>query len=129
MWAIEVTDTFDTWLKTLNDTDRTNVLAIMQVLRSLGPQLSRPYADTVYGSCHSNMKELRIQSCRKPLRAFFAFDPKQKGILLCAGNKATGGKRFYEEMIRIADLEFTAHLDKIKKRKGNYSAHNEIYDR
>ncbi|GLR65127.1 type II toxin-antitoxin system RelE/ParE family toxin [Marinospirillum insulare] len=115
MWAIETTDIFDEWFDTLDDTDRANVLASMMVLRDRGPTLSRPYADTLYGSSYSNMKELRVQSKGDPLRAFFAFDPKRKGILLCAGNKTGDEKRFYEVMIPIADREFAAHLDKLKK--------------
>ena len=116
MWAIETTDTFDGWFDSLDDTDRANVLASMIVLRERGPMLSRPYADTVKGSIHSNMKELRVQSKGDPIRAFFAFDPKRKGILLCAGNKTGDEKRFYDVMIPIADREFTAHLEKLKKR-------------
>ncbi len=49
------------------------------------------------------------------LRAFFAFAPKRRGILLCAGNKTRDEKRFYETMIPIADREFTAHLEKLRK--------------
>jgi hypothetical protein len=36
--------------------------------------LARLYADTVNGSCYSNMKELRVQSKGDLIRAFFAFD-------------------------------------------------------
>lgn len=115
MWIIETTDIFDEWFDTLNEIDRTNVLASMIVLQERGPMLSRPYADTVKGSCHSNMKELRVQSKGDPIRAFFAFDPKRRGILLCAGNKTGNDKRFYDEMIPIADREFTKHLEKLKK--------------
>lgn len=115
MWTIETTDTFDEWFDDLDDTDRTNVLASLIVLQERGPMLSRPYADTVNGSCHRNMKELRVQSKGDPIRAFFAFDPERKGILLCAGNKTGNEKRFYDEMIPIADREFTAHLKKLKK--------------
>ena len=61
------------------------------------------------------MKELRVQSKGDPIRAFFALDPKRKGILLCAGNKTGNEKRFYDEMIPIADREFTAHLKTLKK--------------
>ncbi|MCC2667505.1 MAG: uncharacterized protein K0S63_1421 [Gammaproteobacteria bacterium] len=115
MWSIETTDTFDIWFDALDDIDRTNVLASMIVLQEKGPMLSRPYADTVKGSCHSNMKDLRVQSKGDPIRAFFAFDPKRRGILLCAGNKTGNDKRFYDEMIPIADREFTAHLKKLNK--------------
>ena len=115
MWAIETTDTFDEWFNTLCDTDRTNVLASLIVLQEKGPMLSRPYADTLKGSCHSNMKELRVQSKGDPIRVFFAFDPTRIGILLCAGNKTGNEKRFYDVMVPIADREFTEHLKNLKK--------------
>ncbi|MBT1728491.1 type II toxin-antitoxin system RelE/ParE family toxin [Enterobacter quasimori] len=67
MWAINTTDRFDRWFTSLDDTDRASVLAAMLVLREKGPGLSRPYADTLKGSRHSNMKELRIQSKGDPL--------------------------------------------------------------
>ncbi len=115
MWVIETTDTFDEWFDVLDDASRANVLASIIVLHEKGPMLSRPYADTVNGSCHSNMKELRVQSKGDPIRVFFAFDPKRRGILLCAGNKVGNEKRFYDVMIPIADREFTAHLERLKK--------------
>jgi hypothetical protein len=119
MWGINTTDTFDAWYENLDDMDRANVLASMLVLQSQGPMLGRPHADTVNGSAYNNMKELRVQSKGQPLRAFFAFDPERKGILLCAGNKAGNEKRFYEEMIPIADREYAAHLEALK-RKNNH---------
>lgn len=67
MWTINTTDRFDRWFTSLDDTDRASVLAAMLVLREKGPGLSRPYADTLKGSRHSNMKELRIQSKGDPL--------------------------------------------------------------
>ena len=115
MWAIETTDTFDAWFDAQDDADRANILASLIVLQNKGPLLSRPYADTVKGSRYPNMKELRVQSKGDPIRVFFAFDPERRGILLCAGNKTTGEKRFYEVMIPLADREFTAHLDRSKK--------------
>lgn len=117
MWLIETTDTFDHWFDALDDTNKTDVLASLLVLQERGPMLSRPYADTVKGSCHSNMKELRIQSKGHPIRAFFAFDTKRKGIVLCAADKTSEEKRFYEVMIPIADREFTTHLEKLKTER------------
>jgi hypothetical protein len=114
MWAIQTTDTFDDWFDAQDDADRVNVLAAMLVLQERGPMLSRPYADRVKGSAFSNMKELRIQSKGDPLRAFFAFDPERRGIILCAGNKVGDEKRFYDVMIPIADREFAAHLQQSK---------------
>lgn len=114
MWDIQTTDSFDEWFDEQNDTDRTNVLAAMLVLSEKGPNLQRPYADTVHGSIHTNMKELRIQSKGKPIRVFFAFDPARAGILLCAGAKPGRDKRFYREMIPLADKEFSAHLQQFR---------------
>jgi hypothetical protein len=119
MWAIETTDVFDAWYSSLDDSDRANVLASLLVLRQMGPQLGRPHADSVKGSSHSNMKELRIQSKGKALRAFFAFDPQRTGMVLCAGNKSGNDKRFYDEMIPIADREFTAHLEQLQRGQRN----------
>jgi len=116
MWSILTTDTFDEWLEALNDTDRSNVLASLIVLQERDPRLSRPYADSVKGSTHSNMKELRIQSRGQPLRVFFAFDPERNAILLCAGNKTGKEKSFYTTMIPLADQEFSKYLDSLSKR-------------
>lgn len=116
MWNIITTDMFDGWYNNLSDADRTSVLASILVLQSLGPMLGRPHADTVNGSAYSNMKELRVQSKGQPLRVFFAFDPERKGILLSAGNKTGNEKRFYEEMIPIADREYSLHLETLKRK-------------
>lgn len=116
MWEIETTYQFDNWYRSLGDADRENVLAAILVLREKGPMLSRPHADSVYGSAYSNMKELRVQSKGRPFRAFFAFDPARTGMILCAGEKTGKDKRFYDEMIPVADREFTAHLEHLKRR-------------
>lgn len=114
MWTIKTTDTFDNWFTSLNDSDRASVLAGLMVLREKGPGLPRPYADTLKGSRFSNMKELRIQSRGEPIRAFFAFDPTRTGVVLCAGTKV-GNKRFYDEMLPVADREYTNWLNTTKK--------------
>ncbi|EPY2924437.1 type II toxin-antitoxin system RelE/ParE family toxin, partial [Shigella sonnei] len=76
----------------------------------------RPHADTVKGSRHKNMKELRIQYEGHPIRAFFAFDPIRQAIILCAGDKSND-KKFYDRMIRIADEEFSTHLAELEGKK------------
>ena len=114
MWEIVTTDTFDGWFDGSNDTDKANVIAGMLLLQEIGPHLSRPYADTLNGSKYTNMKELRIQSNGDPLRAFFAFDPTRKGILLCAGTKVGNEKRFYKRMIPLADSEYETHLKNLR---------------
>ena len=114
---IKTTDTFERWFTSLNDTDRARVLAALLVLREKGPGLSRPYADTLRGSRYSDMKELRIQSRGEPIRAFLAFDPARTGIVLCAGNKVGNEKRFYDEMLPVAEREFTNWLKTFKEKE------------
>jgi hypothetical protein len=47
-----------------------------------------------------------------------AFDPKQRGILLVAGNKAgVSQQRFYRQLIAKADARYRAHLVRINERK------------
>lgn len=116
MWDVITTDRFDEWFNNMDDTDRANIIASMLLLEKKGPSLSRPYADTVEGSKFPNMKELRIQSKGKPLRAFFAFDPKRKAVLLCAGNKTGNEKQFYKLMIPLADKEYETHLDNLEAK-------------
>ena len=117
MWDLRTTDCFDHWFDALSDRDRANVLAAMLVLSQKGPMLARPYADTVYGSAFPNMKELRVQSGGKPIRVFFAFDPLRVGVLLCAGAKTGRAKRFYDELIPVADREYEQHLSKLAEDK------------
>ena len=117
MWQVETTSWFDRWFSELDDNDRARVLAALMVLRARGPHLPRPYVDTVKGSRFSNMKELRIQSAGEPLRAFFAFDPRRSAILLCAGNKVGKEKRFYDEMIPLADRLLASHLQQLTKKE------------
>ncbi|MGO1594146.1 MAG: type II toxin-antitoxin system RelE/ParE family toxin [Ancrocorticia sp.] len=53
------------------------MIAAIEVLREQEPQLGRPLVDTLIGSRHKNMKELRPGSSgRSELRILFAFDPE-----------------------------------------------------
>src|SRR6516165_4891581 len=95
---------------------RTELLALSRVLQEFGPQLGRPRVDTLSGSRHANMKELRFGAADGQWRVAFAFDPRRKAILLVAGDKSGGSeKRFYRELIRKADDRFDAHLARIRR--------------
>ncbi len=63
-----------------------------------------------------------MQSGGKPLRVFYAFDPRRMAILLIGGDK-TGDKRFYELMIPVADDLYDEHLAELQKEKddGRYA--------
>lgn len=74
--------------------------------------------DTLKGSHHANMKELRFNAADGEWRVAFALDPKRRAILLVAGDKSGGSaKRFYRELIRKADERFDAHLARLKKER------------
>jgi hypothetical protein len=60
------------------------------------------------------MKELRTQSAGRPIRSFFAFDPRRSAILLIGGDK-TGDARFYDRMIPIADRLYDIYLWELRE--------------
>jgi hypothetical protein len=115
-WAVEIADEFKPEFDALGQHVRTEVLALARVLQEFGPQLGRPRVDTLNGSRHANMKELRFSAADGEWRVAFAFDPRRKAILLVAGDKSGGSeKRFYRELIRKADERFDTHLARIRK--------------
>jgi hypothetical protein len=117
-WAVEMADEFEPEFNVLHQNVRTEVLALSLVLEEFGPQLGRPRVDTLNGSRHANMKELRFSAADGEWRVAFAFDPKRRAILLVAGDKSGGSeKRFYRELIRKADQRFDAHLARLKKER------------
>jgi hypothetical protein len=114
MWEVEYTDEFGAWWDSLDEDEQISVAASVELLRQFGPNLPRPHADTLVGSKHSNMKELRTQHEGRPLRTLFAFDARRTAILLIGGDK-TGDNRFYNRMIPIADCLFDEHLAELRK--------------
>jgi hypothetical protein len=106
-WSAERTTEFDGWWETLTDPEQRKVVASVEALQELGPATGRPLVDSVEGSRHSNMKELRVT---QTMRIFFAFDPRRVAILLIGGDKAGKTKRFYKRMIPIADSIYQQHL-------------------
>jgi hypothetical protein len=115
-WTVEIAGEFHPEFVALRPDVRTEILALARVLQEFGPQLGRPRVDTLNGSRHANMKELRFSAADGEWRVAFAFDPKRKAILLVAGDKSGGSeKRFYRELIRKADERFDAHLARIRR--------------
>lgn len=113
MWNVITTERFDALFNKQTESLQDEVLAILKILSEYGPHLGRPYVDTVKGSIFLNLKELRIQFAGHPVRAFFAFDPARQAIVLCAGDKTgKNQKRFYLDMIKLAETELSHHLKK-----------------
>ena len=60
------------------------------------------------------MRELRVRSGGRPVRVFYAFDPRRAAILLIGGDK-TGDDRFYERYVPPADKLYGEHLEELRK--------------
>ena len=117
-WGVDLHDDFVPEYRDLHKDVQDELLAHIELLEQFGPQLGRPRADTLNGSRHANMKELRFDAADGVWRVAFAFDPDRKAIVLAAGNKSgVGGKRFYHQLINKADARFDAHLTKIRRHK------------
>jgi len=116
-WLVEIGDEFEPEFEALDEGVRNEILALSRVLQHFGPRLGRPRVDTLKGSKHANLKELRFEAGNGAWRVAFAFDPERTAILLVAGDKSGVGERtFYRELIRKADRRFDAHLFRLMKK-------------
>jgi hypothetical protein len=115
-WSVEFDEAFAEDFARLAADVKIELAAYVELLRQFGPQLGRPYADTLKGSKHANMKELRFDAADGVWRVAFAFDPGRSAILLVAGDKSGGSeKRFYRRLIETADRRFDRHLKTLAK--------------
>src|SRR4051794_29829457 len=109
-WSVEFHPACGAWATELEQEDAEALLAAVRVLRDVGPALGRPLVDTVTGSQHSNMKELRPGSTgRTEVRVLFAFDRARKAILLVGGDKSDDWRGWYQRNIPVADQRFEEH--------------------
>ena len=116
-WDVEFDEAVFEWLTGLEEESFVQVRAAINMLRDRGPQLGRPLVDTVTGSRHKNMKELRPGSAgRSELRVLFAFDPARSAILLVGGDKAGRWQDWYRSAIPLADDRYDSHLEALKKK-------------
>jgi hypothetical protein len=113
-WNVEHTDEFAEWYRGLSEAQQDDITAAGLLLMEMGPQLPFPHSSGINGSKHAHMRELRVQSGGRPLRVFYAFDPRRSAILLIGGDK-TGDNRFYEQMVPIADALYDVYIVEIRK--------------
>jgi hypothetical protein len=117
-WDVELYVDFESEFAKLDEAVQDELLAMAGLLEIYGPQLGRPHADTLSGSRHANMKELRFSAADGVWRVAFAFDPERKAMILVAGDKSGGSqKRFYKNLISKADKRLDAHLAAIAKKE------------
>ncbi len=92
----------------LDGRDANRIGAAIDMLQEHGPRLGRPAVDSIKGSRHHNMKELRSRGGH--LRALFAFDPSRSAIVLVGGDKSNDWSGWYRRMIPAADRLYDEHL-------------------
>ncbi len=118
-WDVLFAPAFAVEAKEFSRAVQIEIAALAGLLRQFGPQLRRPHCDTLNGSKHANMKELRFTLPDGEWRVAFAFDPERQAILLVGGSKSgTNEKRFYRDLIRVADERFDAHLGTPRPKHG-----------
>jgi hypothetical protein len=115
-WQVLLENSFAKELDELNQAVKLELLAQANLLEAFGPSLGRPRVDTLNGSLHRNMKELRFSVEGGEWRVAFAFDPQRQAILLVVGDKSgVAQAAFYRKLIAKADKRFGEHLKLLKK--------------
>ena len=106
-WEVLFDEEFEIEFAQFDETVQDKIFTRAGLLRQFGPNLPRPYADTLAGSKFANMKELRAPVGKEVWRVAYAFDVKRRAILLCAGNKeGENSRKFNAELIAVADERF-----------------------
>jgi len=110
-WTVLFHDAFDAEFEVLVEELQDELLAHAKLLAEFGPHLGRPTVDTLKGSQHANMKELRFSWNGQVWRVAFAFDPQRQAILLVGGDKGgTDQRRFYKRLLTLGDARYDAYL-------------------
>jgi hypothetical protein len=117
-WKVEFHDDFLLEFLEFSESVRRQTYSLIEVLTVFGPQLGRPRVDTLKGSKHLNMKELRFRADDGAWRIAFAFDSKRQAILLVGGDKSGGSEsKFYRNLIETAERRFDQHERSVAKGK------------
>ncbi|OWT57409.1 type II toxin-antitoxin system RelE/ParE family toxin [Candidimonas nitroreducens] len=117
-WSVLFHDAFDSEFQELAESLQDELLAHARLLSEFGPNLGRPTVDSLKGSRHVNLKELRFSWEGGVWRIAFAFDPDRQAILLVGGDKGGAGqRRFYKRLIAVADQRLDEHLATLAAEK------------
>ena len=117
VWEVRFAPEFDPEFDALPIPVQDELLARAKVLETFGPSLGRPRVDTLNGSRHANMKELRFNAGGGVWRVAFAFDPDRQAVLLVAGDKSgVSERRFYRRLVDKADTRYGRHLEDLEQR-------------
>lgn len=117
-WTVLFQEAFDAEFEALDEGLQDELLAHARLLSEFGPGLGRPTVDTLKGSRHANMKELRFAWRGQLWRVAFAFDPLRQAILLVGGDKCGADqKRFYRRLLAVADDRYDEHLHGVSQQR------------
>lgn len=104
-WEVELSDRVQAWQRSLDPIGAERFSGALDQLREMGPRLGRPFADTLKGARHHNLKELRLGNTR----ALYAFDARRHAVVLVAGDKTNDWKGWYQRNIPVADRMLDEH--------------------
>lgn len=111
-WIVLFHGDFEPEFSALDLSAQNALLIDAGLLERFGPKLGRPHVDTLKGSKHRNMKELRIRTADGVWRFAFAFDPRRQAVILVGGDKSGVAKdRFYRSLVKRADDRFDRWLE------------------
>jgi len=113
-WDVEYTDEFGHWWADLSEEEQESVAASVHLLEERGPTLGFPHSSKIFGSKHTQMRELRTQHDGRPLRTLYAFDPRRPDNLLIGEDK-TGDDRWYDVNVPVADRLYDEHLAQLRE--------------
>ena len=103
-WDVDTTEEYDAWFLAQGEDGQASIRMKVELLTKYGPNLPRPYADTLKGSKLKNLKELRTQTTDHVFRVAFLFDEERKAVLLIGGDKkGKNEERFYKNLIEQAE--------------------------
>jgi hypothetical protein len=116
-WIVLFHEDFHAEFSVLDDDLQDELLAHARLLAEFGPNLGRPTVDTLKGSRHANMKEMRFSWAGEIWRVAFAFDPRRQAVLLVGGDKGGADqRRFYKRLIQVADDRYGDHIATLEKQ-------------
>jgi hypothetical protein len=105
MVEIDFSREFEKWFLALNDQDTEAVARVVDLLEARGVALGYPYTSAIVGSAIA-MRELRVQVAVAPCASC---TPSIRNAKHFCGEKS-GGNRFYQRMIPIAEVIYKRHL-------------------
>ncbi len=111
-YEIEVTDQFNEWWDTLDESQQEALNDRIKMVGEYGPTLSGGIVKTIRMS-ERDLREIRTSS-GGVLRVLFAFDPRQNTILLLGGNKTGSWNKWYETAVPEADALYDVYLQELR---------------